>query len=54
MRDGDISIPETRSERWADRARHFYHRLLLPRLPHREETWEPSCLELLLTLLDDD
>ena len=49
MRDGDVTIPESRLERLLE-ARHFRHRLRLPRLPRQREC-DPSLCELLAELL---
>lgn len=54
--DGDISIPETRAERWRDRIRHFAHTLRLPRLPSAYESWDDPLWEVLFFAIfgDDD
>jgi hypothetical protein len=53
VRDGPIVIPETPRERLADRVRHFFHRLKLPRGKAPDDSMEKPCKELVAELLDD-
>ena len=58
MKDGDISIPETRRERLVDALRHLYHRVVLSRridldspTPFSED-WDPPPHVIALSLDD--
>lgn len=54
MREGAISIPETRWETVKDRVLHVFHRLRLPRVKMPDDHLEPSLKDLLCTLLPKD